>query len=108
MLNSRSGAVTFVVDDGIPREARNALEKLRKVVPIVDVPDLSVAGTEDYMRIFQFRLQGERIEFLQGSVYPKVYKAGDCRVTSHLFLARSDDGKWKQNGPSRVAVCTRH
>ena len=107
-LTSRSGAVTFVVDDGLPPEARSALESLRKVVPIVDVPDLAVSGAGDYMRILQFRQQGDRIEFLEGSVYPKVYQAGDCRVTSHLFFARSDDGEWKQDGPTKVVICTRH
>lgn len=109
-LTSRSGAVTFVVDDGLSPEARNALESLRKVVTIVDVPDRSSAfsGAGDYMRILQFRPQGDRIEFLEGSVYPKVYQAGDCRLTTHLFLARTADGKWKQDGPTKVQICSRH
>ena len=107
-LTNRSGTVTFVVDDGLPPEARNALESLRKVVAIVDVPDIAASGADEYVRIFQFRPQGDRIEFLEGSVYPRVYQAGDCRVTSHLFLARSDDGEWKQDGPTKVVICTRH
>ncbi|MDQ1924651.1 hypothetical protein [Massilia pseudoviolaceinigra] len=107
-LSSKSGAVTFVVDDGLSSEARNALESLRKVVAIADVPDVAVSGSKDYMRIFQFRPQGDRIEFLQGSVYPKVYQAGDCRLSSHLFLSRTADGEWKQDGPTKVVICTRH
>ena len=77
-LTSRSGKLTFVVDDSLSPEARNALESLRKVVAVVDVPDrsyvFSVSG-HYYMRILQFRPQGDRIEFLEGSVYPKVYQA---------------------------------
>lgn len=109
-LTSRSGAVTFVVDDGLSSEARNALESLRKVVALADVPDRNVefSGSGDYMRIFQFRPQGDRIEFLEGSVYPKAYQAGDCRLTTHLFLARAPDGEWKQDGPTKVQICSRH
>jgi hypothetical protein len=109
-LTSRGGAVTFVVDDGLSPEARNALESLRKVVALADVPDRNGAFLEpgDYMRIFQFRAQGERIEFLEGSLYPKVYRAGDCRLTAHLFLARTVDGEWQQDGPTQVHMCSRH
>lgn len=109
-LTSRSGAVTFVVDDFLSPEARNALESLRKVVAIVDVPDRSSAFSEsgDYMRILQFRPQGDRIEFLEGSVYPKVYQAGDCRHTTHFFLARTADVEWEQVGPAKVQICSSH
>lgn len=109
-LASRSAAVTFVVDDGVSPQARNALESLRKVVPIVDVPDRSLEFSKPgtYMRILQFRPQGDRIEFLEGSVYPKVYQADDCRLSTQIFLARAADGDWKQDGPAKVQVCSRH
>ena len=108
-LSSRNDAVTVVVDDGLPPEARSALESVRKVVPLADMPDANVAsGRGDYLRVFQFQAQGDRIEFLEGSVYPKEYQAGDCRVTTHLFLVRTADGDWKQDGPTQVQVCSRH
>lgn len=109
-LTSRSGAVTYVIDDGVSSQARNALESLRKVVPIAEVPDRSLEFSKsgEYMRILQFRPQGDRIEFLQGSVYPKAYQADDCRLSTHLFLARTADGDWKQDGPAKVQICSRH
>lgn len=109
-LTSRTGAVTFVVDDSLSQQARSALESLRKVVPLVDMPDRSSAfsGSGEYLRILQFRPQGDRIEFLEGSVYPKVYQAEDCRVTTHLFLTRTADGEWVQDGPAEVKMCVRH
>lgn len=110
LQEGRTNGLTFVVDDALAPEARNALESLRKVVALAHVPDqqAEVSAPEDYMRVLQFRAQGERIEFLEGSVYPKVYRPGDCRFTIHLFLARAADGEWKQDGPSRVHICSRH
>ncbi|WP_371766738.1 hypothetical protein [Massilia sp.] len=108
-LTSRMEAVTFVVDDGLSSEARHALGSVGNVVALAVVPDRSMAySTPAYLRIFQFRLQGDRIEFLTGSVYPKVYQAGDCRHSSHIFLARTPNGEWKQDGPATVHVCSWH
>jgi len=108
-LTTRKTAVTFVVDDGLSSEARHALESTQKVVALADVPerDAKFAGPE-YLRVFQFQLQGDRIEFLAGSVYPKNYQAGDCRLTTHLFLVRTLDGEWKQDGQSELAICSWH
>ncbi|MBD8544439.1 hypothetical protein ACFOY5_23240 [Massilia aurea] len=108
-LNERStNELTFVVDDRLPLRARNALERIGKVVRLADVPDEygEFSGPE-YIRVFQFQQQGDRIEFLQGSVYPKAYQAGDCRFTGHLFVARTAMGNWKQDGPSRVQICAK-
>ena len=108
-LTTRKTAVTFVVDDGLSSEARHALESSQKVVALADVPDRDTkfAGP-DYLRVFQFRLQGDRIEFLGGSVYPKNYQAGDCRFTTHLFLVRTPDGEWKQDGRPELTICSWH
>lgn len=108
-LTTRMEAVTFVVDDGLSSEARHALGSVGNVVALADVPDRSMAySTPAYLRVFQFRLQGDRIEFLTGSVYPKVHQAGDCRHSSHIFLARTPNGEWKQDGPATVHVCSWH
>jgi len=105
-LATRLESVTFVVDDGLSSEARNALASLGKVVALVDVPDPSAAFFGlGFLRIFQFRLQGDRIEFLSGDVYPKVYQAGDCRFTAHFFLARTPGGEWKLDGPMGGQAC---
>jgi len=105
-LSTRLETVTFVVEDGLPPEARNALASLGKVVALADLPDPSAEFFGlGYLRIFQFRLQGDRIEFLSGSVYPKVYRAGDCRLIAHFFLARTPDGEWKQDGPTLGQSC---
>lgn len=108
-LNERStNGLTFVVDDRLPFRARNALEHIGKVVRLADVPDEygELSGPE-YIRVFKFQQQGDRIEFLQGSVYPKAYQVEDCRFTGHLFLARTAMGEWKQDGPSRVQICAK-
>ncbi|PQO99988.1 hypothetical protein C5614_08010 [Massilia phosphatilytica] len=108
-LTTRLETVTFVVDDGLSSEARNALESVGKIVALVDVPDRSMEFSKpEYMRVFQFRLQGDRIEFLEGNVYPKAYQAGDCRTRSHVFLARTPNGDWKQDGPATIHVCSWH
>lgn len=108
-LNGRTtNKVTFVVDDRLSPPARNALESIGKLVPLADVPDnYGEFLAPEYIRVFQFQQQGDRIEFLQGSVYPKMYQAGDCRFTGHLFLARIATGEWKQDGPSRVRICAK-
>jgi hypothetical protein len=108
-LTSRGGAVTFVVDDGLSPQARNALETLRKVVALADAPDPNalLLAPGDYLRVLQFRAQGDRIEFLTGKVYPKVFRA-DCHTSTHLVLARTADGEWKQDGPMQVSLCSRH
>jgi hypothetical protein len=107
---SRSSTASVVLDNSVAPEARNALGNLRKVMAIENVPDDYVEdiGTGDYLRVLRFRADGKRIEFLSGSVYPKVYEAGDCRVTSHFFLALNADGEWKQEGPTKISVCARH
>ena len=108
-LTSRLEAVTFVVDDGLSSEARHALGSVGKVVALADVPDRSMAfSTPGFLRVFQFRLQGDRVEFLTGSVYPKAYQAGDCRHSSHVFLTRTPNGEWKQDGPATIRVCSWH
>lgn len=108
-LTSRMETVTFVVDDGLSSEARHALGSVGNVVALADVPDSSMAySSPGFLRVFQFRLQGDRIEFLTGSVYPKVYRAGDCRLSSHIFLTRAPHGEWKQDGPATVHVCSWH
>ena len=108
-LTSRMEAVTFVVEDALSPEARHALGSVGNIVALGDVPDRStVFSTPGYLRVFQFRRQGDRIEFLTGSVYPKVYQAGDCRVSSHIFLARTPNAEWKQDGPATIHVCSGH
>lgn len=108
-LTSRMEAVTFVVDDGLSPEARHALGSVGNIVALGDVPDRSMAfSTPGYLRVFQFRRHGDRIEFLSGSVYPKVYQAGDCRFSSHIFLARTPNAEWKQDGPATIHVCAGH
>jgi hypothetical protein len=104
----RSETVTYVVDDGLSPQARNALENLRKVVSLGDVPGLASSGAGNYWRVLQFRPQGDRIEFLAGSVYPLAYQPDDCRVTTHLFLARKADGEWQQDGPVKLQICSHH
>jgi len=97
--------VTLVIDDALPPQARNALVSLHKVMALEDLPDeySALPSPESYIRVIKFRSYGDRIEFLQGSVFPKVYRVGDCRFTVHLFLARTVDGEWKQDGYSFVA-----
>lgn len=109
-LTSRSDEVTFVVNDDLPLEAQHALQTLRKVVALIDVPEPNIERqvSGNYMRVFQFRLQGDRIEFLEGSAYPIVYQPGDCRLKTHIFLARAGDGEWKQDGPAEIKMCSRH
>lgn len=107
---SRSGAVTFVVDDDLSPEARKALQTLGKVVSLADFPDQNAVlfPQGDYLRVLQFQAQGDRIEFLStGNVYPKVVRA-NCHSTTRLLFARTADGDWKQDGPMQVSVCTRH
>jgi hypothetical protein len=108
LIERTTNELTFVVDDWLSPPARNALESIGKVVPLADVPDkYGEFLAPEYIRVFQFQQQGDRIEFLQGSVYPKMYQAGDCRFTGHLFLARTATGEWKQDGPSRVRICAK-
>ena len=104
----RSNELTFVVDIGLSSQARHALESIGKVIPLANVPDKPGEFlAPEYIRVFQFQQQGDRIEFLQGSVYPKVYQSGECRFTGHLFLARTATDEWKHDGPSRVIICAK-
>lgn len=104
----RSETLTYVVDDSQSPQARNALENLLKVVSLGDILGLASSGADKYIRILQFRPQGDRIEFLAGSVYPLAYQPGDCRFTTHVFLARNADGEWQQDGPAKVQICSYH
>jgi hypothetical protein len=108
-LTSRNTTATFIVDDSLSSEARHALESLQNVIALADVPDRDAKfATPDYLRVFQFRLQGDRIEFMTGSVYPKNYQAGDCRIKMRLFLVRAADGEWKQDGQPELTICSWH
>jgi hypothetical protein len=53
-LNERStNVLTFVVDDGLSPQARNALESIGKVVPLADVPDkYGEFLAPEYIRVF--------------------------------------------------------